>query len=101
MRTTVVETSCDFCGHGGPFTRPEDFKHFDSGVDLCHWCARTGGPGVMECGPHRIEITADTWTCSCGEAYSRPLFISPRVMDAVPDVVHATARIHSESLVSS
>lgn len=99
MRSTVVEVKCDFCGYGGPWSRPEDFQSIE-GVDLCRWCSQGPRVGVLECGPHRIELSEQTWSCSCGEQYSPPLFVSPTVLAALPSVVQATAYIHSESVTA-
>lgn len=99
MRTTVVEIKCDFCGYGGPLGRPDDFQE-RGGVDLCRWCATPARPGVLECGPHRIEVTEESWSCSCGDNYRRPFLVSPRVLAALPSIVQATAYIHSESVMA-
>jgi hypothetical protein len=94
VRTKVEQTTCDFCGYGGWLSRPEDFTTTGD-VDLCRWCA--GAPtaqGVMACGEHEVTIGADTWTCTCGEVYVRPIFTPFRVLAALPSVVGATASVH-------
>ena len=96
-RTQVTQTSCDLCTYGGPWTRPEDFRQFANGVDLCKWCADDRPKAWLECGQHRIEFTAESWECSCGERYSRPLFLMPGVRDAVPNMLNATANMHVQS----
>lgn len=57
----------------------------------------------MECGKHVIEIADDDWTCSCGESRAAfeardPARVSGSVFvrAVVPDLAHATARVHSE-----
>ena len=39
MRAKIESIHCDFCGYGGAYTRPSDFRSFGD-VDLCYWCAQ-------------------------------------------------------------
>lgn len=94
MRTRVEQVSCDFCGYGSPWTRPEDFIAVGD-VDLCRWCASaTSAVRVIECGGHRVTIEADTWRCTCGARYVFPFSVNPAVLAALPSVIGATASVH-------
>lgn len=95
-RTQVTEVRCDLCNYGGPYTRPEDFQRFGD-VDLCKWCADDQPKTRLECGRHVVTFTADSWSCSCGEVYRRPLFFLSRVAAVVPNLLNATANAHVES----
>lgn len=97
---TAITYSCDFCDYGGPYSRPEDFRHFGD-VDLCMWCCEAGTPlgGILECGTHQLEFTAEGWTCNCGESFRRPLFTRPAVVAALPSVVRATANLHVQERI--
>ena len=97
--TTVNVTTCDLCGYGGAWTRPEDFRRLLD-VDLCHWCAMPGPVvpgGTLSSGRHVVTFTEDSWSCSCGQVYRRPLFLMPNVRAAVPSMVIATANNHVQS----
>jgi len=96
MSTTKVNvTTCDLCGYGGAWTRPEDFHAFGD-VDLCRWCADDRPVTRMECGGHVVTFSAESWECSCGERYVRPFFLPAKVRAAVPNMLNATASIHVE-----
>jgi hypothetical protein len=74
-RVMVEQVCCDFCGYGGPLTRPADFRHYAAeGVDLCPWCAASGSAVAWtECGGHRVTFPAEggqDWWCSCGATLS-------------------------------
>lgn len=92
-KATVTQTHCDLCNYGGAYTRPEDFRQFGE-VDLCKWCADDRPKARLECGRHAVTFTAESWSCSCGEAYVRPLFLLSSVRAAVPSMLNATANIH-------
>jgi len=100
VSTTKVDvTSCDLCGYGGAYTRPQDF-HRILDVDLCHWCAAPGpvrAGATLSSGRHVVTFTEDSWSCSCGQVYRRPIFLMPNVRDAVPNIVLATANNHVQS----
>lgn len=96
-RRQTTETRCDLCGHGGPWTRPEDFQTFD-GVDLCKWCADTNRKRELSSGGHTVTFTEDDWTCTCGVTYDDclPMFglVYRPVWDVVPNVLNATSNFH-------
>lgn len=94
MRTKVEQTSCDFCGYGGTWSRPEDFTAVGD-VDLCRWCAGSSSAlGVMECGHHLVTIEPHTWSCTCGEVFRYPILAPARVLAALPSIIGATATMH-------
>ena len=104
MRTKIETISCDFCGYGGPYTRPQDFVRIDD-VDLCYWCSRSDEPTWMETGRHLVTFSVMGWWCSCGGIMpgaidiARPLgYRAARIIAAVPSVRMATAHVHMESL---
>lgn len=94
-RAKVETVTCDLCGYGGEWSRPEDFRSFGD-IDLCRWCSQ--GPlragGEMRCGRHALTVGVDTWLCSCGAQYRRPTWVSGRVLNVVPSIVSATAIGH-------
>lgn len=99
MSAVVCTTyTCDFCGYGGPFSRAEGFTHHPGGIDLCRWCSDPKQIRSMECGRHAITFADDAWSCTCGEAYSPFVeVVTPtRVRNALPNIVLATAYVHSE-----
>lgn len=98
-RVKVEQLTCDLCGYGGPFSRPEDFRSFGD-VDLCRWCSEGAVPAgsVMQCGKHLLTFGAFTWTCSCGEQYRWPWSVPGRVLNAVPSIVRATANSHVQEM---
>jgi hypothetical protein len=102
MRQQIETISCDFCGYGGAYTRPQDFQRFD-GVDLCSWCARSDVPVWMETGRHLVTFTDLGWWCSCGGTMPTATDIGlrlgygvARVLRAVPSIRLATAHVHME-----
>ena len=111
MRQTIQTTSCDFCGYGGPYSRPEDFsRHGTPGeeIDLCRWCATPAfRPGARTmCGPHDVTIGEKSWTCVCGASFRDtgdiavqgwPFFVPSRIRRSVPDLTTATAIHHAQS----
>lgn len=108
MRTPRVDVACDLCGYGGPYARPEDFTARPGDVDLCRWCMGgfdppRGDSWAIESGGHLVTAAGGAWTCSCGVTSLRmklAVALSLRnrgalhVLDAVPNLLHATASIH-------
>lgn len=111
MRTQTVTITCDFCGYGGQWTRPEDFTHVAAeSIDLCRWCSRPSTPpsgSVLECGRHLVTFTDTGWWCSCGQSFvdtgdvsvkGWPYFVPSRLRRAVPSISFATANVHTQGL---
>ena len=99
-RATVVQTRCDLCGYGGPYTEPQDFVQ-RSGFDFCLWCATDFTSGTLSSGGHEITLDGGSWQCSCGKTYGlvvsmlRLHGVALAVMDAVPGTLAgATANMH-------
>lgn len=92
---TEVRKVCDLCGYGGAFSAPVDFKSFAGDVDLCIWCChpKESAGNTLSSGGHTVTFTDDAWTCDCGTVYRKP-FISPRVLNVVPDLPAAVAINH-------
>jgi hypothetical protein len=80
------------CGYGGAWTRPDDFTSID-GVDLCKWCADPTVKQWLQCGHHTVVFATDSWSCTCGAEFRRPLLPS-WVLAAVPSMLNATANAH-------
>ena len=102
MRTQIPIVTCDFCRHGGPLSRPEDFTRFGD-VDLCKWCSDAAPLRAMESGGHRVTFReGGGWECSCGfntarRAVQALLILTPaRVREALPNVDRATAILHTD-----
>ncbi|QOK22336.1 hypothetical protein IGS73_14790 [Janibacter indicus] len=99
MREQTTTYWCDLCGWGGPLSRSEDFTTTNVKgiqIDLCAWC-RDPGPLVwIECGGHTVTADEEAgWTCTCGASYARPR-ADPLTLEAVPDLLKATASMHAE-----
>ena len=97
-------TTCDLCGYGGAYSRPEDFTK-RGGFDFCLWCAGDKAETQMSCGRHTATFIADgaAWACTCGSTYGgvvamlRLRGVPLVVMDAVPNLARATALAHVQS----
>lgn len=105
MRTQVTQTSCDFCGYGGPYTRPEDF-HQVGNVDLCRWCANGRALASLGSGGHEVTFReGGGWDCSCGmntdrwPVQSLRILTAPNVLAALPSFDNATATQHVEGRI--
>jgi hypothetical protein len=104
--TKVTLTSCDLCGYGGSYTRPEDFRQVTTlagVVDLCLWCCATGTEGYLSSGRHVVTLEGGSWQCSCGEVYGSVVLrlrmsgVLPHVLDVPPSLARATANMHVQS----
>ena len=102
--TKVDVLTCDLCGYGGEYTRPEDFRKV-GGFDFCVWCAADRPAESMSCGGHTVTFVGNgsAWVCTCGNTYGgivttlRLRGVSLAVMDAVPNLSRATATAHIQS----
>lgn len=93
-RERVEQISCDLCGYGGPYTRPQDFVRRGP-IDLCRWCARGDVPEWIESGGCRVTFEGLLWTCSCGVVSPLPwLAIPAEVRIHVPEPTLALAYMH-------
>lgn len=98
---TVTERTCDLCGYGGPFSRPEDFVQHGS-HDFCRWCTPDWSTGTVSCGGHEVVVPGDgSWQCSCGKTYGAVVLqlrlhgVSLAAMDSLPGPLDAaTASLH-------
>jgi hypothetical protein len=101
MRTPTITTTCDLCGYGGMFSRPDDFTT-RSGFDFCRWCM-SGPVRETSCGGHTVTVADGSWSCDCGMTMAMlklTLFrygASHAAMGAVPHLDAATAAIHVQT----
>ena len=102
MRTQTITTTCDLCGYGGAYTRPEDFTQRD-GFDFCRWCM-SGPIRETSCGGHTVTVEGEgARQCTCGVVYGAVVLrlrmhgVTLGAMDAVPNLAAATAAIHVQT----
>lgn len=91
----MANTTCDFCGDHSttPYLGQFKTRH---GVTLCAGCSDPIARGTVQSGTHFATFAEDgsTWRCSCGETFLRPTFTPAAVVDALPNIVSATAFKH-------
>ena len=96
-----IETRCDFCDCGGPYSEPHDFQQID-GLNFCRWCAQGEPIAWTSSGGHEVTFReAGGWDCDCGMSTDRwrvqsvRILTPPRVLAALPNFDRATAYLHT------
>lgn len=87
---------CEVCWFGGPDVSSESFRSV-GGVTLCGGCAEADTEGPVVVAGHAVRFLPEGWVCSCGRVYEVPVFLFPRVVEAVPNLVAVMARLHVQA----